>query len=149
MYKGITGPRDKIFALISIASEAFLNALRGKFSSLVDYDLPIRAVYIRACELWHSSTPFDISLPGESCRELSFLDWVLDTTQNDNINLPPWVPNWMQKCPTALIRAVGCMAAVNQEENTPKSRVIFPSRDQYLLSEAPLIQRTRHKVTRL
>jgi hypothetical protein len=47
----------------------------------------------------------------------------------------------MQKCPTALIRAVGCMAAVNQEENTPKSRVIFPSRDQYLLNEAPIIVR--------
>jgi hypothetical protein len=141
MYKGVTDPRDKVFALFNIASEAFLNALREKFSSLVDYDLPIRTVYIRACELWHSSTPFDISLPGESSRELSFLDWVLDTTQNDNINLPSWVPNWMQKSPTALVRAVGCMAAVNQEENTPKPRVIFPSPDQYLINEAPLIVR--------
>jgi hypothetical protein len=141
MYKGVTDPRDKVFALFNIASEASLNALREKFSSLVDYDLPIHTVYIRACELWHSSTPFDISLPGEISRELSFLDWVLDTTQNDNINLPSWVPNWMQKSPTALVRAVGCMAAVNQEENTPKPRVIFPSPDQYLINEAPLIVR--------
>lgn len=143
MYKGVTEPRDKIFALFNIATEISLPALRSQYLSLVDYDLPLRTVYIRACELWHagSSSPFTVPIPGESSRELSFIDWVLDTTENDKISLPSWVPHWMQHGPVAMARAPGCEAGLGQDKDAPRTHVIFPSSDQYAQDEVPLTVR--------
>lgn len=143
MYRGVTEPRDKVFALFNIATEPALNEFRTRCLSLIDYDLPLRIVYIRACELWHagSSAFFALRLPGESSRELSFLDWVLDTEENDKISLPSWVPHWMQKGPTTMVRAMGCEAGFTEDESSPPAHVLFPSLDQYALEEVPLTVR--------
>jgi hypothetical protein len=94
MFKGVTDPRDKIFAMLNITSDLLFYNEDGRFSDLIDYNSSIRTVYIRACELWHSGSgsKFDYIFPGESARELSFLDSVLNSTIENDLDLPSWVP---------------------------------------------------------
>ena len=144
LYKGVTDPRDKVFALLNITSDVYDEDLRPKIASVINYDLSVRDVYIRACEIWYagSSTKFDSIIEGDSSRELSFLDWVISTTKNEEINLPAWVPNWIQSGPPAVLNPQGFRAAVNeQKENEPKPHVVFPSADECLLNEVPLTAR--------
>jgi hypothetical protein len=144
LYKGVTDPRDKIFAILNITSDIYNDDLRPKITSIINYDLSLRDVYIRACEIWHagSTGKFNSIMAGDSCRELSFLDWVMSTTGNGEINLPAWVPNWIQHGPPAMFRTPGFCAAVNEDNRTePKPHIIFPSRHECLLDEVPLTVR--------
>jgi hypothetical protein len=143
LYRGATDPRDKIFAMLNITSEPFTEDMIHDFVSIIDYDLPLRMVYIRACYLWHmgSNSPYNYQVPGQSAWALSFLDWVLDSTEGDKIGLPSWVPHWMQSGPAAMMFAPNCAAATKKNATSPKPYVTFPSPDQYMLNEVPLMVR--------
>jgi len=95
VFKGVTDPRDKVFAMLNITSDLLFYNKDGRFSTLIEYESPVRMVYIRACELWHAgaSENMDHPIPGDSARELSFLDWVLSRSEKNNLSVLSWVPN--------------------------------------------------------
>jgi hypothetical protein len=140
IFKGVTDPRDKIFAMLNITSDLLFYNKDGRFSNLIDYESPIRIVYIRACELWHagSDSQFDHLFPGDSARELSYLDWVLSSTDENNLNVPSWVPNWVQRGPAAIAEAGPKFTAGISEDVAVKPHVVFPSANQFSWSEVPL-----------
>jgi len=140
IYKDVSDPRDKVLAVLNIASETMREENRTRFFALVDYNLPVRTIYIRACELWYaeSKTKFAATRPGESIGMLSFLDYVFDTTENDKISLPSWVPHWMQRGPMVMTKPVGCEAAIRPDMSPFPVNVQFPSPDQYASEEVPL-----------
>jgi hypothetical protein len=139
VYRKATDPRDKVFAMLNIAAKTTQEDL-DRFLSIIDYDSPVRTVYIRTCEIWHlgGQSQYNNHEPGQSAAEISFLDWVLDPKESEKINLPTWVPHWMQGGPAGMLFATGCQAALLKDGTGPKAHVIFPSSEQHLQSEVPL-----------
>jgi hypothetical protein len=142
MSKEATEPRDKVFAMLNIISEPAWDDFGLEISTFIDYDLPVRIVYLRACEIWFtgSSSRFSIQLLGRSARKLSFLDIVHNTTGDNGYNLPSWVPDWTQKSFFTVVTHTSWRAALSQDddEDSAKCHVGFPSVDQYQLNEVPL-----------
>ncbi|RYN17801.1 hypothetical protein AA0113_g12142 [Alternaria arborescens] len=96
--RGVTDPRDTIFAMFNILSE-----IQGcTTGDLIDYSLSPRKVYLNATQLWARSSQLrrvsnglskETEL-GRSATEISFFDFVVDFEFNEKLNLPSWVPSW-------------------------------------------------------
>jgi len=137
--RGVTDARDKVFAALNMLIEPFAD---GKYFDLVDYTLSLRTVLIRAVELWHAGghqSPFNVILPGQSVRLLSFLDWVLDVRTNDEAGIPSWVPHWdIMIGPNITQIWQGCQAGMGPHV---EPHVVFAKSSELSLDEVPLVVR--------
>jgi hypothetical protein len=99
--RGVTDPRDTIFAMLNILSQ-FQGCNTG---GLIDYSLSPRKVYLNATQLWARSSKLSRvsdelskeTVVGWSATEISFFDFVTDLEFNEKLKLPSWVPSWQGK----------------------------------------------------
>ncbi|KAJ4231837.1 hypothetical protein NW757_013876 [Fusarium falciforme] len=141
--RGVTKPQDKVFALFNVISERVVDYKNEeKYTSLIDYSLSLREVYVRAAQLWHSGNPtsrYNIARPGVSAEKLSFLDYVVSATENEKAGLPSWVPHWDARHFAVLMdneSMTGCQAAQGRE-----AHVVFPAASHFEDGSAALTVR--------
>jgi hypothetical protein len=151
--KGVTDPRDKVFAMLNIVSEAFDQDVHPSILSIIDYKLSVRTVYLGLCQIWHAASQrdsgvFSWSLPHSSVRSLSFLDYAFGEgsswlgfggqIQHNQFKLPSWVPDWTYIPRSGIFMRGGFRAALPSAEHPCDIHVRFPNHDQFELDEVPL-----------
>lgn len=142
--KGVTDPRDMVFAMLNLVSDVGTKQMRPLCMSLIDYKLSVRMVYIRLCELWHAPAKEDLNMftrivVGSSARALSFLDYA--TGPRRGFDLPSWVPDWTQMPSGGITYHGGSIRAGIPSSPPVYTHVVFPPAEQFDLNEVPLVVR--------